>query len=87
MPMHKPMFAALAGHAAMGAGLGLIFALALIWLPALHVKSSVAHGFEPWATVAIIVFSLTAMFGVNATLTGFLLTMSHDGTSARKGGG
>ncbi len=76
--MRRPIMAVLAGHAAMGAGLGLAFALALIWFPALHVTGFIAASPDPQDTTFVLLVSLMATFGINAALTGLLLTMSQD---------
>jgi hypothetical protein len=61
----------------MGMALGLAFSLALIWVPAFHVTRLVNDSMEPWTTMLIVTATFVTTFGVDATLTGFILTMSQ----------
>jgi predicted metal-binding membrane protein len=62
----------------MGAALGGALSLALIWIPAIHVASLIDHSMERGTTMLVVVGALMATFGVDATLTGFLLLMIDD---------
>jgi hypothetical protein len=73
----KSVVVGLASHAGMGIALGLVLAGALIWMPAFQVASLIDHSMEPWSIKSIIVGTLVATFGIDAALTGFLLTLSE----------
>jgi hypothetical protein len=75
------MFNALACHAIMGAALGVVLALALTLIPGVHVASLIDHGVERSTTMLVVVCALMATFGVDATLTGFVLLMVDDAAS------
>ena len=83
--MPKSIVKALARHATMGAALGFVLALALIWIRAVPVVSLTDHGMERWTTMLIVACTLVATFGVDATLTGFLLLMVDDDIGIPKG--
>jgi hypothetical protein len=76
--MRRSIFDALASYAIMGAALGGVLAMALIWIPAIHVANMIDHSVERWTTMLVVVGALMATFGVDATLTGFLLLMIDD---------
>jgi len=59
----------------MGAALGVALTFALISVPAVHVADLIDHSMERWTTIFVILCTLVATFGVDATLTGFLLLM------------
>jgi len=73
--MRRSMFEALASYAVMGAALGGGLSLLLIWVPAIHVAGLIDHSLERWTTMLVVVGALMTTFGVDATLTGFLLLM------------
>jgi hypothetical protein len=69
----------LAGHAAMGAALGLGFSLALMFFDAFGLKSLIAGSVDPGSTARVLVGTFTLVFAVGASLTGFVLTMVERG--------
>jgi len=83
--MPKSIVKALARHATMGAALGFVLALALIWIRAVPVVSLTDHGMDRWTTMLVVACTLVATFGVDATLTGFLLLMVDDDIGIPKG--
>jgi hypothetical protein len=72
------MFEALASYAVMGVAMGGALSLLLIWVPAIHVAGLIDHSMEHWTTMLVVVGALMTTFGVDATLTGFLLLMIDD---------
>ena len=72
------MVLALASHAAIGMALGLALGFALIRIPAFHVTSLVNDSMDPWATMLIIIATFVTTFGIDATLTGFILMFAVD---------
>jgi hypothetical protein len=72
---------ALASHTAIGMALGLAFGFGLIWIPAFHVTNLVNDSMDPWATMLILIATFATTFGVDATLTGFILMMSRNDTA------
>ena len=75
------MVLALASHAAIGMALGLALGFALIRIPAFHVTSLVNDSMDPWATMLIVIATFMTTFGIDATLTGFILMMSQNDTA------
>ena len=72
----KPsIFLELAVHTAMGAALGLGFALALLVFDAFKVATLIAHGVDPQSSTIVFAGTFTLAFAVGATLTGFVLIM------------
>jgi hypothetical protein len=65
----------LAGHAAMGAALGLGFSLALFFFDVFGLKSLIAASADPRSTALVLVGTFTLAFAVGASLTGLVLTM------------
>jgi branched-subunit amino acid ABC-type transport system permease component len=76
--MRRSMFEALASYAVMGAALGAALSLLLICVPAFHVAGLIDLSMERWTTMLVVVGALMTTFGVDATLTGFLLLMIDD---------
>jgi branched-subunit amino acid ABC-type transport system permease component len=76
--MRRSLFGALASYAVMGAALGAALSLLLISVPAIHVAGLIDHSLERWTTMLVVVGALMTTFGVDATLTGFLLLMIDD---------
>jgi hypothetical protein len=68
---------AVAGHAAMGVTLGLVFALILTWTPFFGVRALIDLRSDPETTMAVFVGAIIAMFGIGAALTGFILMMEE----------
>jgi hypothetical protein len=68
----------LACHAAMGVALGLVFSLAVILNDAFGITALISHGADAQTTTLVFVATFTLAFGVGATLTGFLFTMSEE---------
>jgi hypothetical protein len=68
----------LACHCIMGVALGLGFALALTFIDAFGIATLIAHSLEPRTARAIFVGTFTLAFGVGATLTGFVFTMTQE---------
>ncbi len=73
----------MAGHAAMGAALGLGFALALMFFEGFGLKPLIAHSVDPQWTAVVFAGTFTLVFAVGATLTGFVLTQmdKHEGSA------
>jgi hypothetical protein len=69
---------AVAGHAAMGVALGLVFALILMRTPFFGVLPLINLGIDPATTMTEFVVAVVLMFGVGAALTGFVLTMEDE---------
>jgi hypothetical protein len=80
--MRRSMFVVLASYAVMGAALGAALSLLLIWVPAIQVAGLIDHSLERWTTMLVVVGALMTTFGVDATLTGFLLLMIDDRKSS-----
>jgi len=68
----------LAGHAAMGAALGLLLSFAMILNDALGLGTLISHGADAGTITAIFVGTFTLAFAVGATLTGFVFTMMEE---------
>ena len=69
----------LAGHAAMGAAVGLGFSLALMIFDAFGLKALIASSVDPRSTALVLVGTFTLAFAVGASLTGLVLTMVERG--------
>jgi hypothetical protein len=65
----------LAGHAAIGAGLGLAFSFAMLLDDAFGLGTLISHGADARTITAIFVGIFTLALAVGATLTGFVFTM------------
>ena len=70
---HSSLTRALAREAALGIALGLGFCLLVALIDPSHVTSLIAQNAEPRTTAIILVSFFTLIFGVGATLTGFVL--------------
>jgi hypothetical protein len=68
----------LAGHAAIGAALGLAFSFAMILNDAFGLGTLISHGADARTTTVIFVGTFTLALVVGATLTGFLFTMMEE---------
>lgn len=68
----------LAGHAAMGSGLGLVFSLAVILTDAFGLGTLISHGADARTIAVIFVGTFTLALAVGATLTGLVLTMMEE---------
>ena len=69
----------LAGHAAMGAALGLGFCLGLMFFDAFELKSMIAASVDPRSTAIVLVGTFTLAFAVGASLTGLVITIVDRG--------
>ena len=69
----------LAGHAAMGAALGLGFCLGLMFFDAFKLKSMIAASVDPRSTAIVLVGTFTLAFAVGASLTGLVMTIVDRG--------
>lgn len=65
----------MAGHAAMGAALGLGFSLLLIGFDRFGLRPLIVHTVDPQRTTVVLAGTLMLVFAIGATLTGFVLTM------------
>jgi hypothetical protein len=68
----------LAGHAAMGTALGLVFSFVLLLIDAFGITTLIAHGADARTITVIFVGTFTLAFAVGATLTGFVFTMMEE---------
>ncbi len=66
----------LGGHAAMGAAMGLAFALMLILVDPAGIATLVDHGGSQ--AITVFVGTLVLMFAIGATLTGAVFIMTED---------
>ena len=71
---------AVANHAAMGIALGLVFALILTWTPFFGILPLINHSDDPQTMMATFIGTVVLMFGVVASLTGFILMMEDTDT-------
>lgn len=69
----------MAGHAAMGAAVGLAFCLGLILFDAFELRSMIAGSLDPGSATIVIVGTFTLAFAVGASLTGLVLTIVERG--------
>ncbi len=67
-----------AGHAAMGVALGLVFALILTRTPFFGVLPLINLSTDPATTMMEFVGTVVSMFGIGAALTGFVLTVEDE---------
>jgi hypothetical protein len=76
----------LASHAAMGVAVGLAFAYLVIHITALGIATLISYSLSPVATLPMFVVTCATTFGIGATLTGLVisLTEEHDGASGKK---
>lgn len=72
------MMVEIACHTVMGIALGLGFSFALALIDGSTLAVLIAHSSEPKTTTIILVSVFTLVFGVGATLTGFVLTMMEE---------
>jgi hypothetical protein len=68
----------IAGHAAMGVALGLVFSFVMILNDAFGITTLISHGANARTTTMIFVGTFTLPFGVGAALTGFLFMMEEE---------
>jgi hypothetical protein len=68
----------LAGHAAMGAALGLAFSFAMLLNDAFGLRTLISHGADARTITVIFVGTFTVALAVGATLTGFVFTMMEE---------
>jgi len=69
----------LAGHAAMGAAVGLGFCLGLMFFDAFELKSMIADSVDPGSTAIVVAGTFMLAFAVGASLTGLVLTIVDRG--------
>jgi hypothetical protein len=68
----------LAGHAAMGVAMGLVFALVLTLTNPSGIMTAIDQCPTPRATFAVFVSTVALTFGIGAALTGFFFMMTED---------
>jgi hypothetical protein len=73
--MDVSLMLAMAGHAIMGAAIGLGFSFVLIFFDGFGLKPLITHAADPQWTAVVFVGTLMLVFAVGATLTGLVLTM------------
>lgn len=66
---------AMAGHAFMGAAIGLGFSFVLIFFDSFGLKPLITQAADPQRTAIVFAGTMMLVFAVGATLTGFVLTM------------
>lgn len=71
----RPSLLALLGHFAMGVAIGLAFALVLAMDQRFGVRELILRSASPEVSLLVLLSSFGAMFGIGATLTGFVLIM------------
>jgi hypothetical protein len=75
----------LAGHAAMGVAVGLGFAFVVTHITASDIASLIDHSPTPAANLLTFVGTCATTFGIGATLTGLVITLTDDhDTSGRR---
>ncbi len=70
-----PFVLALAGHAAMGAAIGLGFSLVLILFDRFGLRPLIMHSVDPRWTAVVFAGAMMLVFAVGASLSGFVLLM------------
>jgi uncharacterized membrane protein YqjE len=73
--MDLSLMLAMAGHAFMGAAIGLGFSFVLIFFDRFGLKPLIIHAADPQWTAVVFAGTMTLVFAVGSTLTGFVLTM------------
>lgn len=73
------MLLEVAGHAAMGAAVGLAFCLGLMVFDAFQLKATIAGSIDPGSTRVVIVGTFMMAFAVGASLTGLVLSILDRG--------
>jgi flagellar motor component MotA len=68
----------LASHAAMGVAVGLAFAFLVTRIGALEIATFISYNSNPAATLQGFVGACAATFGIGATLTGLVITLTED---------
>jgi quinol-cytochrome oxidoreductase complex cytochrome b subunit len=68
----------LAGNAAMGVAMGLLFVLVLNFLDQSGVVSLVDHSYDKRTTALVFVGTIVTTFGIGATLTGLVFVMTDE---------
>ena len=68
----------LASHAAMGVAVGLAFAFLVTRITALNITTLINYSSNPVATLQMFVGACAATFGIGATLTGLVITLTED---------
>jgi hypothetical protein len=68
----------LAGHAAMGVAVGLAFAFIVTHVTASDIATLINHSPTPAANLLTFVSTCATTFGIGATLTGLVITLTED---------
>lgn len=68
----------LASHAAMGVALGLVFALIVTHVAALGIATLISYSANPAAILSKFIGTCAITFGIGATLTGLVITLTED---------
>jgi hypothetical protein len=69
-----PVVWIMAGHLAIGVGLGTLLALLLIANNSAHVLDIIERASEPSALLTVLICGFASTFGIGATITGFIFT-------------
>ncbi len=78
-PKAGPSVLALLGHFAMGFAIGLSFALVLALDQRFGVRELILNSSTPHTSMLVVLASFGAVFGIGATLTGFVMMMMERG--------
>jgi hypothetical protein len=75
----------LASHGAMGVAVGLAFAFLVTHIPSLGIATLISYSSNPGGTLPVFVCTCAATFGIEATLTGLVITLTEarDGTDCK----
>jgi len=68
----------LAGHGTMGVAVGLAFALLVTHIRGLGIATLISYSLDPTATLMMFAGGCATTFGIGATLTGLVITMTKD---------
>ena len=68
----------LASHATMGVAVGLAFALLVTHIAKLGIATLISYSRDPTATLVMFAAGCAMTFGIGATLTGFVITMTEE---------
>ena len=69
-----PSFGELAGHAAIGAGLGVFLSLTLIIGDTAHISGMIVNSSNPEMTILMFIGIFSSVLAVGATLTGLIFS-------------
>ena len=76
--MKRSLLMELASHVAMGVAVGLAFAFLVTRINALNIATLISYSSNPAATLKMFVGACAASFGIGATLTGLVITLTED---------